>query len=104
VIEDGASAYRAKLVQVYRNYYQISCLNWHPSSPCLNTIENIWNLLKNCYNARNLEPAGKEQARTMLLEEWNLRSERDIQQFVYSISEFIQVLIDANGTHMLLWY
>lgn len=47
VMEDGASAHRARYNQAHCDYYQMPLLVWPPSSPDLNPIENIWFLLKN---------------------------------------------------------
>lgn len=100
LMEDGASAHRAKLTRAYREYFRIPCLQWPPSSPDLNPIENIWNILKNRLNARNPRPKGKEEVKRALLEEWEFNiKECDILKFVDSIPERIQAVIDANGGH-----
>lgn len=99
LIEDGALAYKTKLPQAQQNLYQIPSIIWPPSSPDLNPIGNIWNLLKNHLNPHNSRSKGKNQVKIAVLKEWERITDKDLQKFVDSMSERVQAVIIANRGH-----
>ena len=52
MMEDGASAHRAKATQAVCDEYGMESLVWIPSSPDLNPIEAIWRIIKAQLNKR----------------------------------------------------
>jgi len=66
---------------------------WRASSPDLNYIETIWNLLK---TAKIVNPRPTKQ---VAREEWALISEQDISRAIYSLPERVQACIQAGGGH-----
>ena len=47
-----------KLIKLYRHMYGIRAVNWVANSPDLNTIENIWDDLKDGMEMCGLEQCG----------------------------------------------
>ena len=47
-MEDGAPIHRGKALTTWRENHKIKKLVWPTNSPNLNTIENIWKMLKDC--------------------------------------------------------
>ncbi|KAH0603217.1 uncharacterized protein H6S33_008221 [Morchella sextelata] len=65
--EHGASAHTATLTKEYWSYYRIPSLPWPPSSPDLNRIENVLNVLKNRLNQRKPRPEGEAEVKVAVL-------------------------------------
>jgi hypothetical protein len=99
VMEDNASAHRASLTQAQRDHYNMPSLVWPASSPDLNPIENVWNLLKNRINQRDPHPIGVQGMREAITAEWNALTEDEILEYVDSMPERIAAVIEAGGGH-----
>jgi hypothetical protein len=70
VVEDGAPAHRAQKTKERRAELNIQSLDWPPSSPDLNIIENIWCLLKNRLQAYRPKLTQLEDIKAAVLREW----------------------------------
>lgn len=99
VMEDGAPAHRAHFTQNHRDFLHMPSLIWPASSPDLNPIENVWNLLKNRLNQRTPRPKGVVEMKEAIIEEWDRITEAEILEFVDSIPERIEAVIAASGGH-----
>lgn len=99
VMEDGASAHRAKGTQAVRNEYGIESLVWVASSPDLNPIEAIWRKIKACLNKRADRATTTEGVCRQIQEEWNALTRAEILELVDSMPQRIAAVIAANGGH-----
>lgn len=99
VMEDGASAHRAKATQAVRDEYGIESLVWVPSSPDLNPIEAIWRIIKARLNKRADRATTAAGVCQQIQEEWNMLTQADILSLIDSMPDRIAAVIAANGGH-----
>lgn len=99
VMEDGASAHRANITKAERAWNRMPSLEWPPSSPDLNPIENIWELLKDKLDERVPRPKGTDQMRVAILEEWERITTTDLLKHIDSMPARMAAVITANGGH-----
>jgi len=74
-------------------------LDWPPSSPDLNQIEDVWHLLKDHLNARRARPRGKDEMSAAVEEEWGKIPAEEILAFIDTLPQRIKAVIAANGGH-----
>lgn len=99
VMEDGASAHRAKLTQTTRERLGITRLDWVASSPDLNPIEYLWKVLMDRINRRAPRPTTQEGVACAIIEEWDKITSADILKLVDTMPTRVQAVIQANGGH-----
>jgi hypothetical protein len=99
LMEDGAKPHQAGITKRVKEDARIPTLEWPPSSPDLNPIENIWSILKTNLNKRTLRPHSTAELKQAILEEWDNISVEVIQKHVDSVPERIEAVIAAGGGH-----
>jgi hypothetical protein len=100
-MEDGATGHRAAYTTQQRDSLLLTQhkIPWPASSPDLNPIETMWNLLKTAIAARNPRPTKVADIIQAAKEEWALISEEDILHAIDSLPERVQACIQAGGGH-----
>ena len=60
LMEDGVAIHQSKLLENWRQAHGMKKLIWPPNSPNLNSIQNLWNIIKNmlCHHNR---PKNKQE-------------------------------------------
>ena len=99
LMEDGASAHRARYTRALQAQYAMPILSWPPILPDLNPIENVWHSLKGILEARRPRIRGKQEMRTAVLEAWDQLDPNQILEYVDSMPDRIQAVLAANGGH-----
>ena len=97
LMENGASAHRARYTQAPQQEYAMPKLWWPPACPNLNPIENVWNLLKDRIEARRPRVPGLDQMSIAVWEEWDQIAGADILHFISSLSQRIEESLPQTG-------
>ncbi|CAJ0966777.1 unnamed protein product [Ranitomeya imitator] len=67
--QDNAPCHTARSIKVWMKDHHIKTLSWAAQSPDLNTIENLWNVIKRKMDSH--KPSNKEQLLTFLYPDWH---------------------------------
>jgi transposase len=103
-MQDGAPAHRAYSTKKYLKSLGVCLLNWPPSSPDLNPIENLWALMKRqagyyCPVTKKNEENARKMADRVRKVIANIK-QNDIDSLVRSFERRLQlcVMLDGNYT------
>ena len=77
----------------------IQVLSWPAQSPDLNSIEHLWEHLKQQLWKHSDPPKGAHELWDRLVDEWNGISPEVCQNLIESMPRHIQAVIKANGGH-----
>ena len=97
---DGAPPHRANTVKDWLRENEIEVLKWPATSPDLNLIENLWNMLKEEIGPLNhIGPNQKEQLLAVVNEAWGrLRQKRTVIPRLYnSMKKRLDEVIIKDG-------
>jgi len=84
LMEDGASAHRARFTTQAQEQYGIPKFAWPPSLLKLNPIENVWYILNHMLNKRSPRPQGLDGMADAIKEEWHKIDEVDLLTLIDS--------------------
>jgi transposase len=102
-MEDNAPPHKAKSTtdyyMQYPGYAYFYRIKWPASSPDLNPIENVWQLLKARIRARPTYPTTLAEMEAAVIEEWEHLEVEDFAGFINSMPERIEAVIAAGGGH-----
>jgi hypothetical protein len=87
----------------YRKAYDITRMDWPPSSPDLNPIENVWALLKACLWRLQQDPPKsfntEEKCIQVAQEEWEKLDWDVVNSSIDSINKRVKQVIKMHGGH-----
>ena len=94
-MQDNAPAHKSKYAMKWFKDNNIRLLNWPPSSPELNPIENIWD----CFDKelRRLKPTNIGQLQTMIEDLWRSVTCQQCQKLVDSMPRRVKECVLARG-------
>ena len=74
-------------------------MDWPPSLPDMNIIENVWDHLDKKVRARTVQPTNQDQLWAALQEEWGRIDLHYIRNLYTSIPRRLGALSDAKGKY-----
>ena len=98
LMEDGALVHRSKAPATWRENHKIEKLVWQANSPDLNSIENVWKMLKDCVQ-KKCRPKNETEMWMSMEAEWMAISQNKLESLVASILKRIKVVLAAGGGH-----
>ncbi len=92
-----ASAHNAKFIRAAIVNMRIKLLDWPGNSPDLNSIEDVWSLLKEWINKLRSKSYTRKQIEKAIQKEWNSLKPMNIETLIDSMPTRIQAVLAANG-------
>jgi hypothetical protein len=96
-MEDGAPIHRSNAPKIWREKRRLKKLDWPPSSPDLNPIENLWYIMKVRVNCRFREGMTLEDLRNDLIEVWNAFDSEYYNKLIESMPRRMRAVVAAKG-------
>jgi hypothetical protein len=100
--QDNAGAYRARATQRELLLQGIEQMYWPASSPDLNPIKNIWQILKERIRRRlrsENRPHSVYELQQLVREEWNKLTLEEIRRRIDTMPERMEAVIKNQGGH-----
>ena len=97
LMEDGAPQHTAKFTKQLYNLNGIDKMCWLANSSDLNSIENVWHVLKRRVAKRF--PRTLAELRQCVEEEWAALELSDFARYIGNMKERCQAVVDAKGGH-----
>ena len=96
-MDDGARYHTSKRVFAWEKEHGLNRMKWPAQSPDLNSIENLWAIIKLNISKRRHRIHSLEAMEQAIKEEWNMLNEEDFRACIESMPRRIQLVIKAKG-------
>jgi len=96
---DGAPSHTAKTTKKWLADHNIPVFPHPPSSPDLNPIEPVWNVLKTKIRALPHSPTTAQGLIKAVQDVWAKLDVRDVDRFIDRMGEIVDAVLDARGGH-----
>ena len=101
VMQDNASSHAARLTMQEFQERNIPVIFWPAYSPDLNSIETVWNRMKDWLAFHYPErKASYDQLRQRVTEAWEAIGEDLLEDLIDTMPQRCQAVIDANGMYI----
>jgi hypothetical protein len=102
-IEDGLRSHTSALATACRWSYNITRMEWPPSSPDLNPIENCWAMLKERVRKKMEDPATRARTEAEYIalaqREWERLEWKKVDLMIERMPDRVKAVIKAKGGH-----
>ncbi|GFR98932.1 transposable element Tcb2 transposase [Elysia marginata] len=103
-MQDNSASHRARITNQFLYENNIPVLHpWPPSSPDLNPMEHLWDLLDRLVRMRQPQPQTLLQLERALHEEWDNIPQQAVQRLIGSIRRRCQAVILSRRHHTRYW-
>ncbi len=99
--QDLAPAHTAKGTKSWFNYHGVTVLDWPANSPDLNTIENLWGIVKR--KMRDTRPNNADELKATVKETWASIPPQQCHKLITSMPRRIEAVIKAKGAPTKYW-
>ena len=96
-MQDNAPCHKTKLISDFLARKQVSVLNWPPSSPDMNPIENLWSIIKKRRYKKFGIPATKYDLIEQIFTIWEEIDLELCQKLAKSVKKRLEEVIRLNG-------
>jgi hypothetical protein len=96
---DNATSYTARSVRAFLQERNVSVLPWPATSPDLNPIEHIWDLLDRRVRAWAIPPKNVRELAGALVGKWGNISQQERANLVQSMRRKCIAVLNAAGGH-----
>lgn len=95
--EDNCGPHRAKSIATYLANEEVTRIVWLSQSPDLNTIENVWGLMKATLRKRSVPPRNPMHLFHILSRMWNTLPDSYFNDLVASMPKRVAAVRNARG-------
>lgn len=96
-MQDNAPIHTSKKVKRWFNGTWLPLFPHPPSSPDINPLENLWDLLKDRIKERPHPPTNVNELKVAVQEAWDSLTIEEINQYVHSMPNRVEAIIKAKG-------
>ena len=93
--QDNAACHTAGTVKAFFRDHDIEVMKWPAQSPDMNTIEHLWQVLKQ--KVQHQKPRNLNELWEMVSQAWEHLTQNDIQAVTSNMGNRVQALVKAKG-------
>ena len=102
-IDNDVSYHTSKMTIAYRRHVGLICMDWLPQSSNVNSIENLWRIIKIQVSAQRHWIYSLESMKEVIKEEWEKLIKEDFCVCIESMPTWCKLVVEARGESIKYW-